>query len=233
MGGFNGMISKTWVYYFEREFELFRMRLNDDKGITIQNLEKRIDAISKESGAITTSWKNLYIIQDLKALKSLSTFLSIQGIDFENKMFVKVLIKGGELALYQISYSDEDNFQVKPILRCTQTYVGENLQKDEWLHELDSYSLIFIGKPSSDFKDWTVIFDSANDKDLYQFDDPILVMNYNVNDFPYQIRQRSYFDMIRRYTLPNLNFKYGRTVEGTTTVNGIRLAYYIPRMSET
>ena len=83
------MISKNWKYYFERYFELFRIKLNEDKSITIQNLFKRIDSISKDGSVVYTEWKDLYHIQDLKALKSLSTFLSMQGVDFSNQLFIE------------------------------------------------------------------------------------------------------------------------------------------------
>jgi len=223
------MISKEWNYYFEREFELFRCRL-EGKSIRIQNLLKRIDAISKDVGAITTKWEDIYIIEDLQALKSLSTYLSLTGIDFNNKLFIKFYLKGGELAIYRVDF--DDNHIVKPILRCTQTYVSKDLQEDEHLHELNRNHILHTGKLSTNFKDWSVIFDSYEDKELYQFDNPILVQNLNINDFPYQIRQRSYFELIKKYTTPQLNFKYGSTVEGTTTLNGIRLAYYIPKLSD-
>ena len=126
------MIGKEWKYYFERDFELFRVRMKE-KQIFIENLRKRVTVLTEDKGRVSLRWRRIFHLTDLYPIKSENPFLSLMGTDFKKEMLIKFLIKGGELALYHLK-SDK----LSPLLRMSETFVADSLKARSSFFDISS-----------------------------------------------------------------------------------------------
>jgi len=228
------LIGNKWNYYFERYFELFRIRMKD-KEITIQNLLKEITILRKDTATVRFEWKDIINLTDIYPIKSANPFLSLVGTDFNREEIIKLLMKGGELALYKSvlvkKLSNKKyylNHRIQPLLRLTLTGVSDPLREDSFVMDIpdkDIKSLVFDGSINN-----CIVGFRSRYGEKYQFDNPIIIRNFKVESFPYQLRQSHYRDKIVAYSNSLIDFRNSKTIKGLLTHNGKYLMYRSPKV---